>query len=50
LRAAIKTILSDDELGRRMGLKSSKTIKERFSLNVAVTGFVSAIEYACGVL
>ena len=46
LYSAIKEIISDDELARRMGEKSLEIIESGFSLDKVVGGFVSAIEFA----
>ena len=45
LYSAMKEILLDDELARRMGERSLEIIESGFRLDKMINGFVSAIEY-----
>ena len=47
LYSAMKEILLDDKLARKMGEESLEIIESEFSLDKIVDGFVSAIGYAC---
>lgn len=47
LSSAMKKIILDENLARKMGRKSLEIIKGRHNLNKMVDGFTSAIEYAC---
>jgi len=46
LHLAMKKILSDEKLAKRMGKKSLEIIKNKFTIDNMVEGFVKAIEYA----
>jgi len=45
LYSAIKKIISDDELARRMGNKSLEIIETKYSIDQSVGGFISAIKF-----
>jgi len=46
LHQAMSTILSDPSLKQSMGVKSQQMIDERFTIEHAVRGFMSAVDYA----
>lgn len=48
LCSAIKRIISDETLARKMGEKSLEIVNSRYNLDENVNGVVSAIEYVCG--
>jgi len=48
LYSAIKRIILDETLARKMGEKSLEMVNSRWNINENVNGVVSAIEYACG--
>ena len=47
LYEAMRRILQDDEVRQKMGEKSYEILTTRFSLENAVNGFVSAVQFAC---
>ena len=47
---AMRRILQDDEVRQKMGEKSYEILTTRFSLENAVNGFFSAIQFACQTL
>jgi len=47
LYLAMRDIIVNEELARKMGEKSLEIIERRYNIEQAVNGFVSAIEYAC---
>jgi len=46
LYSAIKKVILDEALARKMGNKSLEVIESRYGLEEMVNGFVSAIEHA----
>ena len=49
LYSAMKEIILNDELARKMGERSSEIIENEFTLNKMVEGFTSAIEYSVNI-
>ena len=46
LYSAMRKVILNEKLARKMGKKSLEIIENRYNINQAVNGFVSAIEYA----
>ncbi len=46
LAAVLRTMLNDEPLRRRMGQAALRTVRERYTLDRMVQGFVAAVDYA----